>query len=279
MIPAAVGSQTNGSVIRPAAFCGVVGFKPTHGLIPRTGILQLSRALDTMGTFTRSVEDAALVAECMIGFDAGDPDTRPQARPPLAATALHEPPSPPRLALVKTPVWDKAEPATRAAFEELAKRLGIETVELPPDFGRAHDWQRILCDVEMAAGLAADYEKSRTKMSAGLVKTIERGQQALAVDYKRALAGRPALNAQLEPIFAKFDALLTPATPGVAPVGLETTGNPIFNTIWTFLGTPAITLPLLKGEAAMPLGVQLVGARGQDAQLLRTANWLTARLS
>ena len=278
MVPAAVGSQTNGSVIRPAAFCGVVGFKPTHGLIPRTGILQLSRALDTMGSFTRSVEDAALVVECMAGFDAGDPDTRPQARPPLVETARQEPATAPRLAFVRTPVWDKAEASTRAAFEDLARRLGIETVELPQDFAHVHEWQRIICDVEMATGLAVEYDRGRERMSAGLVKTIERGQTALAVDYKRALAGSPALNALLAPTFARFDALLTPATPGVAPVGLETTGNPVFNTIWTYLGTPAVTLPLLKGDAGMPLGLQLVGPRNADAQLLRTANWLVARL-
>src|SRR6185503_20251156 len=124
MVPGAIGSQTNGSTIRPAAFCGIVGFKPTHGLIPRTGALMLSRVLDHVGVFARSVEDAALLAEILAGYDDEDPDTRPLARPPFAATAASEPPLPPRFAFVRTPAWKLIEPVMSEAFAELVEALG-----------------------------------------------------------------------------------------------------------------------------------------------------------
>ncbi len=139
MVPGAIGSQTNGSVIRPAAFCGVVGFKPTHGLIPRSGALLLSRALDHVGVFARSVEDAALLAEQLAGFDEEDPDTRPLARPPLAAVAASDPPLPPRFAFVRTPAWPQADPALEPAFAELVEALGeaASEIELGSGFERA----------------------------------------------------------------------------------------------------------------------------------------------
>ena len=130
MVPGAIGSQTNGSVIRPAAFCGVVGFKPTHGLIPRSGALLLSRALDHVGVFARTVADAALLAETLAGFDEEDPDTRPIARPPFAAVAASEPPLPPRFAFVRTPAWKHVEPVTRRRSRELVEALGEAASEV-----------------------------------------------------------------------------------------------------------------------------------------------------
>ena len=280
MVPGAIGSQTNGSVIRPAAFCGVVGFKPTHGLIPRNGALQLSRTLDQVGVFTRTVEDAALLAETLTGFDQEDPDTRPIARPPFAAVAASEPPLPPRFAFVRSPVWEQAEPATRAAFDELVATLGdtISEVELASSFGSAVDWHRTIMEVEMAYNLHRDYQKGGDQLSAPLRKLIERGRAYTAVDYLAAVGGIAPLNEALASIFDEYDAIVTPAAPGEAPRGLETTGNPIFCTLWTYLGTPAVTLPLMHSEAGMPLGVQLVGRRGNDARLLRTARWLVTNL-
>jgi Asp-tRNA(Asn)/Glu-tRNA(Gln) amidotransferase A subunit family amidase len=258
----------------------VVGFKPTHGLIPRSGALLLSRTLDQVGVFTRTVADAALLAEALVGFDEEDPDTRPVARPPLAAVAASEPPLTPRLAFVRTPVWDHAESVTREAFAELVEALGdaVADVELGPSFARAIEAHRTIMEVDMAHNLRRDYEKGGDRLSAVLRKLIERGRTRAAVDYTAAVAGIPGLNAALDSVFDEFDALITPAAPGEAPRGLESTGNPIFCTTWTYLGTPAVTLPLLRSAAGMPLGVQLVGRRGNDARLLRTARWLVKAL-
>jgi Asp-tRNA(Asn)/Glu-tRNA(Gln) amidotransferase A subunit family amidase len=280
MVPGAIGSQTNGSVIRPAAFCGVVGFKPTHGLIPRSGALLLSRALDHVGVFARTVEDAALLAEVLAGFDEEDPDTRAVARPPFTQVAAGEPPLPPRFAFVRSPAWKHVEPAMSEALAELVEALGetANEVELGAGFERALDMHKTVMEVEMAHNLHRDYENGRDQLSERLRSLIERGRKQLAIDYTRAVAGAAPLNDALDSVFDEYDAILTPAAPGEAPRSLETTGNPVFCTIWTYLGTPAVTLPLLRSEADMPLGVQLVGRRENDARLLRNARWLVKTL-
>ena len=279
MVPGAIGSQTNGSVIRPASFCGVVGFKPTHGLIPRSGALMLSRTLDHVGVFARSVEDAALLAEPLAGFDEEDPDTRPVARPPFSAVAESEPPLPPRLAFVRSAVWDRAEQVTHDAFAELVEKLGesVSEVELGSAFERAVDFQRAVMEIEMSHNLHRDYEKVGDKLSGALRQVIERGRTYPAVDYLRARSAIAPLNEALEELFDEYDAILTPAAPGVAPA-IDTTGDPIFCSTWTYLGTPAVTLPLLSSEDGLPIGAQLVGRRGNDARLLRTARWLAKTL-
>jgi Asp-tRNA(Asn)/Glu-tRNA(Gln) amidotransferase A subunit family amidase len=279
MVPGAIGSQTNGSVIRPAAFCGVVGFKPTHGTIPRSGALLLSRTLDHVGVFARTVEDAALLAEILAGFDEEDPDTRPVARPPFVTVAASAPPLPPRFAFVHSPAWPHADRATVAAFEELAGVLGeaASEVELGQGFDGAVESHGIVMAVDMAHNLHRDYEKGSDKLSPTLRKILERGRTLPAIDYTRAVAGIASRNQALDAVFDEYDAILTPAAPGEAPRGLDSTGNPIFCSIWTYLGTPAVTLPLMQGENGMPLGVQLVARRGNDARLLRTARWLVQR--
>jgi Asp-tRNA(Asn)/Glu-tRNA(Gln) amidotransferase A subunit family amidase len=277
MVPLAIGSQTNGSVIRPAAYCGVVGYKPTHGLISRKGALRLSRTLDQVGVFARTVEDAALIAECMIGYDADDPDTRPLARPPLVATAMSDPPLPPRLAFVPTPMWSQAEPDTQAAFEELAEALdgNIERIDLPSIFERAIDLHRTIMETDMAINLAEEFEHGADKLSPQLCELLERGRRISGFEYGRAIESIAALNAALDELFFAYEAFVTPAATGAAPAGLETTGSPIFCTPWTLCGVPAITLPMLQNNERLPVGVQLVGARNNDARLLRTARWLT----
>jgi Asp-tRNA(Asn)/Glu-tRNA(Gln) amidotransferase A subunit family amidase len=280
MVPGAIGSQTNGSMIRPAAFCGVVGFKPTHGLIPRSGALLLSRALDHVGVFARSVDDAALLAEVLAGFDDEDPDTRAIARPPFVDVAKSEPPLPPRFAFVRTPAWKHAEEVTGEAFAELVEALGehVSEVEIGQSFERVFDMHRTIMEVEMAHNLHRDFEQGGESLSQVLRALIERGRKAMAVDYTRALAGSAPLNQALDSVFDEYDAIITPSAPGPAPRGLDSTGNPAFCTLWTYLGTPSVTLPLLSAENGLPIGVQLVGRRGNDARLLRTANWLIKTL-
>ena len=200
MIPGAIGSQTNGSVIRPAAFCGVVGFKPSHGLVPRSGALLLSRTLDQVGVFARTVADAALLAETIVGFDEEDPDTRPIAHQPFASIAANDPPLPPRLAFVRSPAWQHAEPVTVAAFENLVAALGevVGEVDLGQSFERAIDMHRTVMEVEMAHNFHRDYEQGRDKLSAVLRGLIERGRKYAALDYMRSVAGIAPLNAALD---------------------------------------------------------------------------------
>ncbi len=278
MVPLALGSQTNGSVIRPAAYCGVYGFKPTHGLIPRHGILKLSRTLDQAGVFARTLEDIALLAEQITGFDEHDPDTRPRARIPFVQWATSESVLDPLLAFVKTPVWERAEDETREAFAELAGVLGAqcEEIGLPESLRPAWDWHRTIMEAEMAANFDLEWEKGRDRLSESLRGQLARGREIRALDYHKALARIPKLIDGFDEIFARYDAVMTPAAAGTAP-GIATTGDPAFCTLWTLCGFPCVSLPLMSGENGLPMGVQIVGPRGGDARLLRTARWLVSR--
>jgi Asp-tRNA(Asn)/Glu-tRNA(Gln) amidotransferase A subunit family amidase len=281
MVPLALGSQTNGSVIRPGAFCGVYAFKPTHGHIPRTGILKLSRTLDHVGFFSRTIEDLALLAEELVGHDEGDPDTRPRARVSFLELARDEPPIEPMLAFVKTPHWERVTPHAKEAFAELTAALGerVEELDLIPSAADAWSWHKTIMETEMAASFEREWRHGRDKLSEALRTLIERGREVRAVDYQRALAGIPPLVESFDELFMeRYDAILTPAAPGSAPKGLGSTGDPSFCTLWTLCGMPAVTLPLMHDAAGLPIGVQLVGRRNFDARLLRTARWLAARV-
>jgi Asp-tRNA(Asn)/Glu-tRNA(Gln) amidotransferase A subunit family amidase len=277
MVPLALGSQTNGSTIRPAAFCGVYGFKPTHGLIPRSGILELSRTLDHVGLFARTIDDIALLAEELAGYHERDPDTRPRARIPMQMISSEAPPIEPMLAFVKTPHWEKVGAETREAFAELTGALGerVEDVGLFPSATEAWNWHKTIMEAEMAANFEPEWQQGRNRLSEQLRSLLERGRETRAVDYQRALRRiRPMVESFDELFMERYDAILTPAAPGTAPKGLAATGDPSFCTLWTLCGMPAISLPLMRGSDGLPLGVQLVGRRGFDARLLRTARWL-----
>lgn len=278
MVPVAIGTQTNGSTIRPASFCGVYGFKPSHGLISRHHMLQQSRPLDHVGVFGRTIEDVALAAEPMMAYDENDPDTRPRARPALVQTAAEEPPVPPRLAFIKTPVWEQADEDTKAAFAELMEHLkeNAEEVRLPEVFNNAVDWHRTILHADLARSFGREYAQGKEKLSPILREMIEHGQKVLAVDYNRAVENRVLLVRILDEIFKWYDAVLTPAAIGEAPRGLGSTGSPVFCTLWTLCGMPAVSLPILEGSGGMPMGAQLVAPKGGDARLLRTARWLVS---
>ncbi|HEY9530523.1 MAG TPA: amidase [Burkholderiales bacterium] len=280
MVPLALGSQTNGSIIRPAAFCGVYGFKPTHGLVPRTGVMKLSRTLDHVGGFARTVEDLALLAETLMGWHAEDPDTQPRATIPFRQIAAQEPPLPPLLGFIKPPVWDRADADTREAFAEMAEALKdcVVEIELPSSTAGMLDWHRTIMEAEMAANLDREFEQGKDRLSESLRTQLARGRELRAFDYQQALARIPLLNAAFDEIFERCDAFITPAAPGTAPKGLEYTGDPSFCTLWTLCGMPALSLPLMRGANGLPMGLQLVGPRGSDARLLRTARWLVSRL-
>jgi len=267
MVPLAVGTQTNGSVIRPAAFCGVVGFKPSYGLINRDGVLRQSPALDQIGVFARTPEDAALIAETLC--DAA-------ALPRWFEGGATVPSRLPRVAFVKTSIWNRMAFDAREALAGLSARLGSAVIELemPEAAVGVWDWQRTVMEAEIAANYDAEWQRGRDRLSQSLRSQIERGRAISAVDYQHALERIAAVNAAFEPLYANCDVIMTPAVPGTAPRGLDSTGDPAFCTLWTFCGMPSLTLPLLRGTNGLPLGVQLVAPRYCDAQLLRAARWL-----
>jgi Asp-tRNA(Asn)/Glu-tRNA(Gln) amidotransferase A subunit family amidase len=280
MAPLAVGTQTNGSVIRPASYCGVVGFKPSRGLVSRRGILKQSPSLDSVGVFARSVEDAALLADAIAGHDPQDPQTLLAAPPALYATATGRPPVKPSLAFVRSPVWEQADEDVKGGFAELVETLGpaIEEIALPPVFDSVHKMHATVMLADIARNYSRYYDAGREQLSARLRGMIEEGQAVRAVDYSLGLDWMDIMNATLEELFVRYDAILTPAATGEAPLGLESTGSPVFSTIWTYCGVPAVTLPLLESSNGMPIGVQLVGRRLYDGRLLRTARWVVDAL-
>ncbi len=276
MVPLAVGTQTNGSIIRPASFCGVVGFKPSHASISRRGVLLLSAYLDTVGVFGRTLEDAALLCDALDAYDAGDPDMKPRAHEGLLGKAVSEPPVAPRIAIVKTPAWDKIEDDTSEAFADLAGFLGeaCEEVELPGPFKEAAALHRTIMTADMAKNLGPLRERENGQLSEVLLEAIAEGEKVSTVEYNRAIDMVEVLNAGLERIFERHDAIITPAAAGQAPVGLQSTGDPAFCTLWTLCGLPAISLPLMVGGDGMPIGVQMVGQRRHDGRLIGNARWL-----
>ena len=282
MVPVAIGTQTNGSIIRPASFCGVFAMKPSHGLVSRAGVLPLSRTLDHVGPFARSIEDLALMLDAMAGYDAQDPDTRPVAARNFRQVAAEEFGLPPRFAFVKTPVWEKADAGARDAFEQLAQELGDDcfAYDLPERYAEAWDAQRAIMATEMAHNLGKLTDQGGDRISSRFRAVIAEGRNVGATQYLAAVALARALRDSLVELFQQeCTAIITPAAPGAAPRGLDATGDPAFNTLWTLLGLPAITLPLLADDDGLPIGVQLVGAPGDDARLLRTARALVERLS
>jgi len=281
MVPLAVGTQTNGSVIRPASFCGVVGFKPSFGAISRHGVLRTSRSLDQIGVFARSVADAALIAQCAAGHDPLDPDTRTGHWQQLATVAASTPPLDPVFGLLRSPLWENAAEDTRTGFAELSEELGkgcqtIELGETALSVNRAH---QTVMRAEMAFNLAGEYRRGQSRMSARLVELIEAGLLVSAVAYQQAVAEAGRLHDEVDSLFDSCDVLMLPSAPGTAPEGLQSTGDPVFCSMGSLFGLPAISLPLMIGDNDLPIGVQLLGRRLDDARLLRAANWLVGRLA
>ncbi|MEQ9567263.1 MAG: amidase family protein, partial [Pseudomonadales bacterium] len=221
-------------------------------------------------------------AETLFGYDAHDPATTPSPTPRLLDTAKSDPLVTPMFAFVRPPQFDDvADEETIMAFEEITKMLGDQCFEapLPKAFDDASALRARINFAEMAKDYYAYEKRGRDQLSSEILEAIDKGNDVKARDYLAALDWRKVLNAGLKEVFSRCDAIITPAAPGPAPADLNTTGNPIFNGLWTFCGTPAITSPLLWSQSGMPMGIQLVGKVGDDARLLRTANWLKTYLS
>jgi Asp-tRNA(Asn)/Glu-tRNA(Gln) amidotransferase A subunit family amidase len=265
MAPLAFGSQTAGSVIRPAAYCGCVGYKPSFGLIDRTGVKPLAESLDTIGILARNIEDAA--------FFAGVLTERPALRN-LAAPSVA-----PRFGLYRTPMWDEAEPATAAALDwarEALERAGVQVTELAiaPEHRGLNQVQDAVMGFEMARALAWERIEHSAELSPRLAQMLDAGLAVGAADYDLALVRTAEARKALGAFFGSCDAVLVPAATGEAPAGLGATGDPVFNRMWTLLGVPCVTLPASWGENGLPTGVQLVGQVRDDARLLACAAFL-----
>jgi Asp-tRNA(Asn)/Glu-tRNA(Gln) amidotransferase A subunit family amidase len=278
MVPLAIGSQTNGSMIRPASFCGVFGVKPSHGLISRAGALTLSRTLDHVGAYARSIEDVALILDALVGQDSADADTKAYAAPGFAAAVAEPSPLQPSFAFVRTPMWDKADAETRTALEEFAKEVGAREVELPPDYTGAWDALRAIMAVDMAHNLGPHLDTGG-EASQQFRDLVAEGRSISAAQYLAAQRDARRYAEGMMGIFEQVaDAIITLSARGPAPQGLGATGDPVFCSLWTLVGFPALNVPLLESAEGLPIGVQLVGAPGRDERLLRTTRTLIASL-
>ena len=271
MVPIAFGTQTGGSVIRPAAYCGVVGYKPTFGSINCAGMKHLSESLDTIGVLARAVEDCALVVHATSG----------RSLPQFAAAQRA-----PRIGLCRTSRWDKASNATHAILERTAQTLSergaaVRELTLAPEFDRLYDEQQTISNFDMARALAPEWRAHSALLSEHMRRQVElnldmpRSRYAEAVQH----AAQCRLSFAQLLVESEVDALLTPSAPDEAPKGLASTGDSLFNRNWTLLGVPCVTLPAGSGPSGLPIGVQLVGGRDDDEQVLLAAYWVQRALS
>ena len=280
MCPAALGSQTGGSISRPAAYCGLVGLKPTFGRISLRGILPVSYELDHPGPITRSVADAALILAAVAGKDPMDPLS---ADVPAGEYSIKPLTRPPRVGIVHTYFPEHADEAVRAATDDATRRLdaaGAEftDVQMPESFAELHENHALLLAVGAARVHRERYDAHRDRFPPGLCEIIERGRAAGAVDYAEARRHQIAFKSEVLAAFEGVDLLLTPATPTPAPSGLESTGNPGFNSPWSYAGLPTTVLPVTCTPHGLPVGIQLVAGPFAESRLLAISAWCETHL-
>lgn len=268
MVPLAFGTQTAGSIIRPASYCGIVGYKPSFGTLSRAGIKSLSESLDTLGVMARSPADAALLVGALSGRDLFPA--------PLALS--------PKIALCRTHEWPAAQPETAAALEharQSASRAGatVKDLDLPKEFAGLLQGQVDLMNYEAYRSLASDRLHRYAGLSDTLKKLLDSAGKVTAERYDEARALTAACRAMLGSVFGDADVILAPCAPGEAPPGLAATGNPVFCRIWTLLGVPAMSVPCILGPNGLPVGVQVIGRIGDDARAIAVAQWLQEKMA
>ena len=268
-VPLAFGSQTAGSMVRPAAFCGVVGYKPTFGLITRVGVKMTSDTLDTIGVFARTVPDVALFAAALTG----------------RRELLSEGPTTdrPRIGMCRTHEWNRAQPETVSVFEDAGARLraagaSVRDVTLPLPFAGLVQAQTTIMVCEVALSLTHENLLHRKDLSGDMTKMIDAGLAVSPQQYDAARSLTRSCRAMLPEIFNAFDVLVAPSTVGEAPAGIAATGDPLFNRMWTLLQVPVVHVPVARGPHGLPVGVSVVGDVGADRATLRAAEWIHARL-
>ena len=281
MAPVAIGSQTNGSVIRPASYCGVIGYKPSYGLVSRSGALRLSFLLDQVGIFGRTIEDMGLISKVIMQKDYKDKSTKIYPTENMESSVLKEHPFEPKFFFVETPKWKNLDSNSKKEFEKLRKKLKKNVVDFQDAsfFEKVFEYQQIIMETDMAYNLSYFYKEYKNKIGKKLREAIERGQSYKSKDYAEAVDHMEVFYENISEMFNHFHAIITPATTGEAPKGLDYTGSPEFCTIWTYLGMPSISLPILNGSNKMPIGVQVVGEKFDDLRFLRSANWLLKKLT
>lgn len=266
MVPVALGTQTAGSIIRPAAYCGVVGYKPTHGLLPLAGIKPLSPSLDTVGAIARSVDDAAFFVGALTRLSLA-----PQ---PIGRI---------RVGICRTPYWDRASADSRQALELASRELGrmgatVSDVLLPAEFSSLHQSHLDIMEFEAAAAFAPELRTASHQFSEAFAAVIAKGQTVTGERFFAAQAAAYHARMVLQNLMENVDVILAPSTEGVAPSGLHATGDPIFNRMWSLLGNPCVHVPVGTGDSGMPIGTTLVGRRYQDAQVIAAAHALELAL-
>ena len=269
LFPLAFGTQTAGSVIRPAAYCGVVGYKPTFGMISRIGMKIMSDSLDTVGTIARTVADCALFAGAVSGRDLGDPDARPETAP--------------RIGICQSPTWHAAAPETQALLVRVTQALAragasVSHRELPPAFNALIEAHPIVMNNESARALGWELAHQASQISEGLTERLAFGLNQTQAALENAYAVFESTQLAFPAAMDGLDVLVTPSAPGEAPKGLEWTGDPAFNFIWTSLHVPCVTVPAGTGPNGLPLGIQIVGRRGEDRAVLAWARWVEAAI-
>jgi Asp-tRNA(Asn)/Glu-tRNA(Gln) amidotransferase A subunit family amidase len=270
MVPLAVGTQTTASTIRPASFCGCVGYRPTWGDLRCAGVMEAAGSLDTLGLIARSIEDVALYRDVLLGV-------RPE---PLSAAIGRAP----RIGFCRTHLWNRCDDATKRLLEDCARALakagaGVHDVSLPKEFERIPDAHRAISSFEFVRNRAWEIDHHWDMISETLRKgRISHGLACSFEDYRNARVFAESCRLNLHDVFADYDVLLTPAAAGEAPIGLSSTGDASFCLIWTTLHVPAITLPLFTGPNRLPIGAQLVAKRDADRQLFEAARWVLRAL-
>jgi Asp-tRNA(Asn)/Glu-tRNA(Gln) amidotransferase A subunit family amidase len=270
MVPIAFGTQTSSSIIRPAAYCGVVGYKPSFGLVNRAGLKFLSDSLDTIGVLARTVPDAAMIVEELSGSAPAPFDEAGQLKP--------------RIGFCRTAYWKQAERATHAALEgalPVLARAGarVSEVSLEGEFARLAEVQVTISSFEFYRALTYERTRFPEQISESLMGRILGGSRVTRVQYEEAQAVAERCRARLDDVYRDHDVLLSPSAPGEAPKDLGTTGEPIFGLTWTLMLGPAVTVPAFTGPAGLPLGAQLTGPRGADARTLVCAEWVRRALA
>jgi Asp-tRNA(Asn)/Glu-tRNA(Gln) amidotransferase A subunit family amidase len=269
MVPLAFGTQTAGSIVRPAAYCGVIGYKPTFGTVSRVGVKMISDTLDTIGAFARSVPDVALFVAALCGrrdlvIDEAQRDA-------------------PRIGLCRTYEWDRAAPETVQLFEAAGRQLRdagalVRDVTLPRDFAGLAAAQTTVMVHEVAECLAFERLARHDALSAELVQMIGEGIAVPLAEYDAARELARRARAMLPQVFDGLDVLIAPSTPGAAPAGIQATGDPLFNRVWTLLRVPCVHVPARGASHRLPLGVSVVGRLRADRATLLAAEWIHARL-